>query len=192
MFIPPNQTGIMNSLPAAERGAGAGMAATFNTSSQVVSIGVFFTLMIIGLSATLPGTLFHGLSSQGVAAGTAAHISHLPPVGSLFAAFLGYNPMAALLGPSIHHLPGHTVSYLTSRSFFPQLISSPFRSGLDKAFGFAALACVLGAGASLLRGGKYHYVPQDEVLVVPAERAPATETVEARVEPAVVAASGGV
>ena len=67
LFIAPNQTGIMNSLPANQRGAGAGMAATFNSSAQVLSIGIFFTLMILGLSATLPSTLFHGLVAQGVA-----------------------------------------------------------------------------------------------------------------------------
>ncbi len=100
LFIAPNQTGIMNSLPANQRGAGAGMAATFNSSAQVLSIGIFFTLMILGLSATLPSTLFHGLVSQGVSVSTATRVSHLPPVGSLFAAFLGYNPMATLLGPT--------------------------------------------------------------------------------------------
>ena len=99
LFIAPNQTGIMNSLPANQRGAGAGMAATFNSSAQVLSIGIFFTLMILGLAATLPSALFHGLVAQGVSSATATRVSHLPPVGSLFAAFLGYNPMATLLGP---------------------------------------------------------------------------------------------
>jgi MFS family permease len=158
LFIAPNQTGIMNSLPANQRGAGAGMAATFNSSAQVLSIGIFFTLMILGLSATLPSTLFHGLVAQGVSSSTATRVSHLPPVGSLFAAFLGYNPMATLLGPSaLHHMTAAQVHYITGRSFFPHLISAPFGKGLEKAFDFAAIACVLGAVASLLRGGKYHH-----------------------------------
>ena len=98
MFVAPNQTGIMNSLPADQRGAGAGMAGTFNSSAQVLSIGIFFTLMILGLASTLPGALYHGLIEQGVSPAVATRISHLPPVGSLFASFLGYNPMQVLLG----------------------------------------------------------------------------------------------
>jgi MFS family permease len=162
LFIAPNQTGVMNSLPANQRGAGAGMAATFNASGQVLSIGIFFTLMILGLAASLPSALYHGLLSQGVDATTAARVSHLPPVGSLFAAFLGYNPMGTLLGPSaLHHLSSAQVSSITGRSFFPDLISGPFREGLSRAFDFAAGVCVLAAVASLLRGGKYHYMDEE-------------------------------
>src|SRR5580658_4704375 len=174
LFIAPNQTGIMNSLPANQRGAGAGMAATFNSSAQVLSIGIFFTLMILGLAATLPSALFHGLTAQGVSAATATRVSHLPPVGSLFAAFLGYNPMATLLGPAaLHHMSAAQAHYITGRSFFPHLISAPFGRGLQKAFDFAAAACLLGAVASLLRGGKYHYTEPDgtPVPVEPAEEA---------------------
>jgi MFS family permease len=163
MFIAPNQAGIMNSLPASQRGAGAGMSGTFNASAQVLSIGIFFTLMILGLAATLPGALYHGLIAQGVGPATALRVSHLPPVGSLFASFLGYNPMQTLLGPAtLSHLPPATAHYLTSRSFFPHLIAPPFGRGLTEAFAFAAGACTLGAVASLLRGGKYHYVDPDE------------------------------
>jgi MFS family permease len=173
LFIAPNQTGIMNSLPSNQRGAGAGMAATFNSSAQVLSIGIFFTLMILGLSATLPSTLFHGLVDQGVSASTATRVSHLPPVGSLFAAFLGYNPMATLLGPAaLHHMTAAQANYITGRSFFPHLISAPFGKGLEKAFDFAAIVCVLGAVASLLRGGKYHHTePEEELPVESAEQA---------------------
>jgi MFS family permease len=174
LFIAPNQTGIMNSLPANQRGAGAGMAATFNSSAQVLSIGIFFTLMILGLAATLPSALFHGLTAQGVSAATATRVSHLPPVGSLFAAFLGYNPMATLLGPAaLHHMTLAQAHYITGRSFFPHLISAPFGKGLEKAFDFAAIVCLLGAVASLLRGGKYHHSDMDDenLPVEPAEEA---------------------
>jgi MFS family permease len=158
MFIAPNQTGIMNSLPASQRGAGAGMAGTFNASAQVLSIGIFFTLMILGLAATLPSALFHGLTAQGVSPAVATRVSHLPPVGSLFAAFLGYNPIQTLLGPTqLSHLSPATAHYLTSREFFPHLIAPAFSRGLTEAFSFAAGACLLGAVASLLRGGKYHH-----------------------------------
>jgi hypothetical protein len=134
------------------------MSGTFNASAQVLSIGIFFTLMILGLAATLPSALYHGLIAQGVGPATALRVSHLPPVGSLFASFLGYNPMQTLIGPAaLSHLPHATAHYLTSRSFFPHLIAPPFGRGLTEAFSFAAGACALGAVASLLRGGKYHY-----------------------------------
>ena len=176
MFIAPNQTGIMNSLPANQRGAGAGMAGTFNASAQVLSIGLFFTLMILGLASTLPAALYHGLTVQGVSPAVAAKVSHLPPVGSLFAAFLGYNPMAVLLGHAeLSQLPHATATYLTSRQYFPHLIAPAFSEGLTEAFSFAAGACLLGAVASLLRGGKYHHedVEADDLRGdwVPAEEA---------------------
>jgi MFS family permease len=184
LFIAPNQTGIMNSLPANQRGAGAGMAATFNSSAQVLSIGIFFTLMILGLAATLPSALFHGLVAQGVSTGTAARVSHLPPVGSLFAAFLGYNPMATLLGPmALHHMTAAQAHYITGRSFFPHLISAPFGKGLQKAFDFAAIVCLLGAVASLLRGGKYHHTEASGEAARPVETA---EEAVAETEPLLV------
>jgi MFS family permease len=177
MFIAPNQTGIMNSLPANQRGAGAGMAGTFNASAQVLSIGIFFSLMILGLAATLPSSLYHGLIAQGVSPAVATRVSHLPPVGSLFAAFLGYNPMQVLLGHAeLSHLPHSTATYLTSRQFFPHLIAPAFSKGLTEAFLFAAGACLLGAVASLLRGGKYHHV-EDEKHDPDADWVPAQEAV---------------
>ena len=99
----PNQAGIMNSLPPNERGAGAGMAATFQNSAMVLSIGIFFTLIILGLSSSLPHTLYQGLVTQGVPGRAATRISHLPAVGSLFASFLGYNPIGLPAGPGPAH-----------------------------------------------------------------------------------------
>ena len=164
MFIAPNQTGIMNSLPASQRGAGAGMAGTFNSSAQVLSIGIFFTLMILGLAATPPVAPLprpHGPGRQ--PGGGDAGRRTCRRSGSLFAAFLGYNPMQVLLGHAeLSHLPHATAAYLTSRQFFPHLISPAFSQGLTEAFSFAAAVCLLGAVASLLRGGKYHYVETDE------------------------------
>jgi MFS family permease len=184
MFGAPNQAGIMNSLPPNQRGAGAGMTMTFMSSAQVLSIGIFFTLMILGLAASLPGALFHGLVDQGVPTAAATKVSHLPPVGSLFAAFLGYNPMAELLGPTLHQLHPATAHYLTGRSFFPRLISGPFGKGLHEAFDFAFGACFLAAVASLLRGGRYvHGQDQTEVPPYePAEQALAETTVGALVD----------
>lgn len=158
LFSSPNSAGVMNSLPASQRGAGAGMLATFMNTASVLSIGVFFTLMIVGLASGLPHTLQNGLLAHNVPAADAARISHLPPVATLFASFLGYNPIKTLLGPHVlHALPAADAHTLTGRGFFPNLISSPFHRALVYAFVFAIVACLVAAAASLLRGGKYHY-----------------------------------
>jgi MFS family permease len=170
IFSSPNQAGIMNSLPPDSRGAGAGMVNTFMNSAQVLSIGVFFTLMILGLAAGLPHSLYHGLVAQGVPAPAAQRVASLPPVGSLFAAFLGFNPMQQLLGPTLAHLPAGHAAYLTGRSFFPKLMSGPFHTGLERAFTFAIIAALVAAAASWLRGGKYvHGVAEEggETLLAP-------------------------
>jgi MFS family permease len=168
-FAAPNRAGVMNSLPPQHRGVGSGMNSTFQNSAQVLSIGVFFTLMILGLSSTLPATLYHGLATHGVPPGVAAAAAHLPPVSTLFAAFLGYNPVQHLIGPAVlARLPAHQAAVLTGRGFFPALISGPFASGLHEAFDFAIAACLAAAAMSWLRGGKYHYRE---------EPAPAQETV---------------
>ncbi|MGH9055031.1 MAG: MFS transporter [Acidimicrobiales bacterium] len=166
LFASPNRAAIMNSLPAKQRGAGSGMSATFQNSAMVLSIGIFFTLIIIGLSAGLPHSLYSGLTAQGVPPADAARVSHLPPVSSLFAAFLGYNPMQTLLGPLLPHLSHAHAAYLTGRSFFPHLIAPPFMKGLREALDFAVAACVLAAIASWLAGGKY--VHQEEQEMAPA------------------------
>ena len=159
LFSSPNSAGVMNSLPRSQRGAGAGMLATFMNTASVLSIGVFFTLMIVGLSSGLPHTLQTGLVAHGVPATDASRVSHLPPVATLFSSFLGYNPMATLLGPHVlAGLPARQAHALTGRSFFPNLISGPFHSALVYAFVFAIVACLIAAVASMLRGGKYHYV----------------------------------
>jgi MFS family permease len=155
LFASPNRAGIMNSLPAERRGVGAGMSATFQNSAMVLSIGIFFTLMILGLASSLPGALTHGLVAQGVPSADAARVAALPPVSIMFAALLGYNPIQTLLGNVIHKLPASHAAYLTGHSFFPSLISGPFSHGLAIAFDFAIAACVVAAIASLLRGGKY-------------------------------------
>jgi MFS family permease len=158
LFSSPNSAGVMNALPASQRGAGAGMLATFMNSASVLSIGIFFTLMIIGLSSGLPHALQSGLVAHGVPATDAVRVSHLPPVATLFSSFLGYNPMATLLGPRVlQGLPTAQAHTLTGRSFFPHLISGPFHTALVYAFAFAIAACLVAAVASLLRGGKYHY-----------------------------------
>jgi MFS family permease len=158
MFASPNRAAVMNSLPAADRGAGGGMNQTFQNSAQVISVGIFFTLMVIGLAASLPATLSGGLEAHGVAPAVAQRAGETPPISVLFAAFLGYNPIQHLIGAeALAGLGPHAHAVLTGRTFFPELISKPFADGLDTAFSFAIVACLIAAGASLMRGGRYHY-----------------------------------
>jgi MFS family permease len=158
LFAAPNRAAVMNSLPGADRGAGGAMNQTFQNSAQVLSIGVFFSLLILGLASTLPETMSAGLEAHGVSAATAHQASTLPPVSILFAAFLGYNPVGHLLGPHVlAGLPAHDHAVLTGNAFFPTLISAPFRDGLHAAFAFAIVACLIAAAASLMRGR--HGVP---------------------------------
>ena len=164
LFMSPNRAAVMNSLPAEHRGAGSGMTTTFQNSAQVLSIGIFFSLMIVGLSSVLPTSMYHGLVHQGVSPQVASRVAHLPPVSTLFAAFLGYNPMQHLLGASVlAHLPAGHAAILQGRSFFPNLISSPFRHGLHTAFDFAIGACLVAAAASWFRGGGRYVHAEEQV-----------------------------
>ena len=158
LFASPNRAAVMNSLPARDRGAGGGMNQTFQNSAQVLSVGVFFTLMIVGLASSLPHALTTGLEAHGVDPATAHHVAALPPVSILFAAFLGYNPIEHLVGPhALGALPPADHTTLTGGSFFPQLISGPFDTGLHAAFTFAIVACLVAAVASWMRGGMFHH-----------------------------------
>jgi MFS family permease len=151
LFTAPNTAIIMSSVPAALRGVASGMRATFVNCGMVLSIGVFFSLMVAGLSGTLPATLDAGLTAQGVPASAAHAIASLPPVGVLFAAFLGYNPIQQLLGPSVlGKLPPANAAALTDRQFFPELISQPFHHGLTVVFTLAIVMGIVGAAASLI------------------------------------------
>jgi MFS family permease len=157
LFFAPNQAGVMNSLPPDQRGAGAGMINTFQNSATVLSMGLFFTIVTLGLASRLPTALFKGLTASGVPTQAAHAVANEPPIGSLFSAFLGYNPIKELLGPTgvLQRLPASQAAYLTSRSFFPKLIEEPFAGGLHLAFTFAAGATVIAIVASAVRGKRY-------------------------------------
>ena len=129
MFASPNRAAVMNSLPPGDRGAGGGMNQTFQNSAQVLSIGIFFTLMIIGLAATLPHAMATGPRGPRRRPAPRSTSAMLPPVSILFAAFLGYNPIQHLRGPACARRPPAARSRgVTGRAFFPQLISGPFRT----------------------------------------------------------------
>jgi MFS family permease len=153
LFSAPNTASVMNSLPADQRGGGAGMLNTFQNSASVLSIGIFFTVITLGLAATLPHALSTGLTGQGVPDQLAQQVAQLPPIGLLFASFLGFNPIQQLLpSASAAHVSQANYDFLTGRGFFPDLISSPFGHGLHLAFLMAAVLCFLAAGFSWMRG----------------------------------------
>jgi MFS family permease len=156
MFSAPNTSAIMSSVPAAHRGAASGMRSTFQNSGTALSIGVFFSLMTIGLAGSLPAALTAGLHAQGVPVSTAAAAADLPPVSTLFAAFLGNNPIQHLLAPTgvLSTLPARNLATLTGTQFFPQIISAPFHHGLAAVFGAAAIMATIAALVSLLRGSR--------------------------------------
>jgi MFS family permease len=185
LFASPNTSAIMSAVPARHRGSASGMRSTFQNSGMSLSIGIFFSLMIAGLASTLPRTLSSGLTAQGVPLAVATQVSHLPPVSTLFAALLGYNPVQNLLSPYgvLKHLPAHNVAVLTGKQFFPNLISAPFHHGLVIVFTAAAIMSVTGALVSLLRGKQFYYdepavpVADGPAVTVPPAPAPASETI---------------
>jgi MFS family permease len=178
LFASPNTSAIMSAVPATHRGSASGMRSTFQNSGMSLSIGIFFSLMIAGLASTLPRTLSAGLTAQGVPLSVATQVSHLPPVSTLFAALLGYNPVRNLLTPSgvLSRLPAHNVAVLTGRQFFPHLISAPFHHGLVIVFTAAAIMAVAGALVSLLRGKQFYYDEKIPVPVTPGGPAAAPAT----------------
>jgi MFS family permease len=161
LFAAPNTSSIMNSVPARHRGAASGMRVTFGNAGMPLSMGLFFTLLVIGLNAKVPSAMYRGLVAHGIPGALATQLAHLPPLGYVFAAFLGYNPLKSLLGAkALAHLPAAQAAVLTGRSFFPQLIGGPFKHGLVLILAFGVVMCVVAAIASLLRGSRY--IHEDE------------------------------
>jgi MFS family permease len=171
LFAAPNTSGVMNSVPANRRGVASGMRSTFQNAGMTLSIGLFFSIMVAGLSSSLHASLTHGLTTAGLSAASAAKVANLPPVSVLFAAFLGYNPMQTLLGPAIKALSPARQATVTGHAFFPSLISGPFHRGLAIVFTFALVMCLIAAGASWLRGGAAaRSKPYPENTAQPAQR----------------------
>jgi hypothetical protein len=158
MFMAPNTAAIMNSLPPQHRGVGAGMRATIMNIGNPLSMAIIFSLMVVGLNASMPAALYNGLVQNGISAQLAHQLASAPPVGYLFAAFLGYNPLATMIPSSVlQALPAQQAAAITSRAFFPQLIDTAFHHGLVEVLTFCIIMCLVGAAASWIRGGKYVY-----------------------------------
>ena len=165
MFVSPNTAGIMNSVPPEERGSASGMRVTFFNAGMPLSLGIFFSLMALGLAGSVPHSLFHGLTSAGLPVGISRRISSGPPIGYLFAAMLGYNPLKTLLGPAVlHKIPATAATKLTGHSFFPSLMAGPFKHGLTIIFLFAAAMSLVAAAASWMRGERYVHHEAHESL----------------------------
>lgn len=169
LFASPNTSAIMSSVPARFRGAASGMRATFMNAGMMLSMGIFFSMVISSLSTGLPGTITRGLSKFSLPASAISHLSHLPPLDVLFAALLGYNPLKMLLGSTaggrllLSHMPAAQVAIMESPRYFPQLISHPFMDALRVVFLFAAAMTLLSAILSVFRGGRFIY---DDALEV--------------------------
>lgn len=159
LFASPNSAAVMNSVPAESRGVASGMRSAFYNVGAPLSIGIFFSLMILGLNATVPQAMFNGLTQSGISASVATGLSKLPPVGYLFAAFLGYNPLGTLLGTHVlNSLPSATAANLISRSYFPKLIMDPFQHGLSEVLIFSIVIYFIAVVVSWLRGSRYNRV----------------------------------
>jgi MFS family permease len=162
LFASPNTSSIMNSVPARHRGAASGMRVTFASTGMPLSMGLFFTLLVAGLNAKVPAAMLKGLVANGVQAHAAAALAHVPPLGYVFAAFLGYNPLKTLLGPSVlSHLSAAQAAHLTSRAFFPQLIGPAFVSSLGIILTVAVVMSLVAAIASAFRGAKFVHVDEE-------------------------------
>jgi MFS family permease len=161
MFSAPNTSAIMSSVPPADRGAASGMRSTFQNSGMSLSIGIFFSLLIAGLADRLPTALTTGLTAQGVPAPVAHQVAGLPPVSTVFSAFLGANPVRTMLDPTgvLPTLTPEQRSVLTGHEFFPRLLSGPFHHGLTVVFAAATAMSLLAAAASLLRRRASHDDP---------------------------------
>ncbi|MGD0861221.1 MAG: MFS transporter [Candidatus Limnocylindrales bacterium] len=155
-FASPNTASIMNAVPPEHRGASSGMRATFQNVASSLSMTLIFTLVIAGLSSSLPRAMYGHLTAAGIPTPLATQLSGIPPMSALFAAFLGYNPMATLIpGSVLAGLPSATRSTILGTSFFPQLLSGPFHDGLQIVFSVCVVLSLGAAAASWLRGRRY-------------------------------------
>jgi MFS family permease len=173
MFSAPNTAAVMSSVPAKNRGAASGMRATAQMTGQPLSMGIFFSLMVAGLVASVPVAMTTGLVAHHVPQAVADKLAQMPPTGYLFAAFLGYNPLKELLGPLLVHLPATDAAVLAGKEFFPSLIGPPFEHALRLVLVFSSAMCAIAAAASWMRGGKFVHAEgahaHVELLPEPAE-----------------------
>ncbi|MDG6935060.1 MAG: MFS transporter [Nitrososphaerota archaeon] len=165
MFASPNTASIMNSVPMEHRGAASGMRSTLQNTGTMVSLALFFSIVISLLASSLPGAFDTAFSRVEIPQLGAA-FAQIPPTGALFAAFLGYNPVSSILSQLadspgtasiVTSIPQQTMSYITGNSFFPNAIAPAFMSALQLAFYIGMGLSLAAAISSLLRGKVYIY-----------------------------------
>jgi hypothetical protein len=165
MFASPNAAAVMNSVPAEDRGAASGMLATLQNTGQQLSLALFFTVVILGLSAGLGSSVTGALSAASVGPPDLQILAGLMssnPTGALFGAFLGENPMQTYLVvaatvPGWQPLSASATSALLQPTFFADAISPAFGSALKDSFLFAGSATAVGALISGMRGRRFIY-----------------------------------
>lgn len=155
LFGAPNIAAIMNSIPPEYRGVASGMRATLQNVGQTLSTALFFGIIISSLASNLPSAFASALAQAGVPQ-LAAIFSAIPPTSALFAAFLGYNPVASLLHqlPTqfISSIPNSTLEMIESKTWFPNAVAPAFIQSLRVAYYIAATLGAIAAIASALRG----------------------------------------
>jgi EmrB/QacA subfamily drug resistance transporter len=165
MFGSPNSSSIMNSVPPEDRGVASGMMFTIMNTSFTASMAIFFTIVIVGITQRFPEAMLTSLAGIG-AVKLAPILSNIPPTGALFSAFLGYNPVNAILSvlpPTIvATIPKATLTTLTGTTWFPSTLANAFLPSLQISFIIGAVFCSLAAILSALRGEKYIY--EDEMI----------------------------
>jgi len=154
----------MNSVPPEHRGAASGMRVTLQNTGQTISLAIFFTVIVAGLSSSLPTALSGAMTSAGVPQ-LAGAFSAISPTSALFSAFLGYNPIQSILAnpqlaSAVAQIPRSTLTYLEGQTFFPNTIAPSFISALDLSFYIGAALSLAAALASLLRGEAYIHEEQ--------------------------------
>ena len=170
MFSTPNTASIMNSVPSEDRGVASGMISTLRNTAGTASMAIFFTIVIVGITQRFPDAMLSSLTSIG-AINLAPILSNIPPTAALFSAFLGYNPVNAILTtipPSIiAHIPSSTLTTLTGTIWFPSTLANAFLPSLQISFIIGAIISIIGALLSALRGERY--IHEEKVIEVSSE-----------------------
>jgi MFS family permease len=165
MFGSPNSASIMNSVPAEDRGVASGMMYTIMNTAFTASMAIFFTIVIVGITQRFPEAMTTSLANIG-AVQLSPILSNIPPTAALFSAFLGYNPvdaiLAALPAPLVALIPHSTLNTLTGTTWFPSTLANAFLPSLRTSFYIGALLSIIAAILSALRGGKY--IHGDEII----------------------------
>ena len=164
MFSTPNTASIMNSVPSEDRGVASGMISTLRNTAGTASMAIFFTIVIVGITQRFPDAMLSSLTSIG-AVNLAPVLSNIPPTAALFSAFLGYNPVNAILitfPPSIvTHIPNSILNTLTGITWFPSTLANAFLPSLQTSFIIGAIISAIAAILSALRGERY--IHEDKV-----------------------------